>query len=658
MKQEKILYKIFLILKDSFEYSKRYIAILYDYIVSYLAFILSIYIRLGNFQAVGYQKLFQYAAIYSLIQIIVFISFGLYRGIWRFASIHDLKRIIQSSFVGVSIGALVLFFWARLENIPRSTFIIDWFVLVIFLGMGRFTYRLYRDSRLNLKKGKGQTRTLIVGAGLAASQLLREIFYNENLIHNVIGLVDDNPNKRGKEIFGIPVLGYIHHIPNIIKKYNVQTLIIAIPSATSDNMRRIIKMCVDTGLEFRTLPNLADLVNNKPSLSQIRPVTPEDLLGRASINLENHEIKRLVENKTVLVTGAGGSIGSELCRQIFEYYPTELVLFDNTEFFLFNIEQELKTKNSENGVNLIPCLGNVKNGNYIRKIFQKYQPQVVLHAAAYKHVPLMEFFPIQALENNVLGTYNIVHESIKNNVESVVIISTDKAINPTNVMGASKRLSEIVARSSSSAQKEIKDNNNILTKIITVRFGNVLGSNGSVIPIFKKQIEEGGPVTVTNKDITRYFMSIEEASHLVLEAATMGQADEIFVLDMGKAVKIIDLAKEMIALSGLVPDKDINIEITGLRPGEKLHEELLATSENTLPTHHEKILKAQAIHQKPELCKKIVAWIQGLSLDLSVDEIKLQLRDWVPEYKPEFNSSLKYEKEENSDDRIVHFPKK
>ena len=554
----------------------------------------------------------------------VFVAFGAYRGMWRYVGVKDLQRIVLT--VGLAaalVGACVFMF--QLRDVPRSVLILQPMLLIMAMGGTRFLYRAWRERRLYGGVRFEGEPVLVLGAGDAAMALLRELKHSREW--RVVGLLDDDGSKRGRDIDGIPVLGSLDSVAAHAGRLGVTHAIIAMPSSSAGQRRRAAELAGAAGLAVLTVPAMADVLSGKLSVSQVRKVELEDLLGRDPIQLDDEGLHRLLTGKRVLVTGAGGSIGSELCRQIARYAPSRLVFFEQSEYALYRIEQEFAGGLKDVGIACV--VGDVKDEASLTAAFARHRPEVVFHAAAYKHVPLMENENAwAALRNNVLGTWRVARAAMAAGVAKFVMVSTDKAVNPTNVMGASKRLAEMVCQT---LQAESRD-----THFVTVRFGNVLGSSGSVIPRFREQIARGGPVTVTHPDIIRYFMLIPEAAQLVLQAGLMGQGGEIFVLDMGEPVKIVDLARDMIRLTGFT-EEEIRIVFTGLRPGEKLFEELLADGEQTLPTPHPKlrIARAQAALSAAE-CEELRAWLEGASKDEQA--VKRQLARLVPEYQPGGNS--------------------
>lgn len=559
------------------------------------------------------------------IHSLTFHVFGLYQGIWRFSSVEDLLRVLKGATSAVLFTLLAIFFWNRLDGIPRSIFLIQWLLLVMSLGAGRFSYRVWKDNRMlhSHRSLNASKRILIVGAGTAGEYLAREIHRNPGLNLDVIGFVDDDALKKERTIHGHKVLGKPEDIPAIVSKNNIDEVYIALPSATGEQIKRIVDHCQRGNVKFKTLPRMNDILSGRVELSLLRNVELEDLLGREPVKLDTTSIAKMVEGKTILVTGAGGSIGSELCRQILRFSPKRIVLFELCELFLYELEMELLRLGL--GVEIVAVIGDVRNRERVKRVFQVEKPDLVLHAAAYKHVPMMESHPGEAIHTNICGTRIIAEEAVAASVSKFVMISTDKAVNPTNVMGTTKRIAEMVCQEQNALGK---------THFITVRFGNVLGSNGSVIPLFKKQIERGGPVTITHPNITRFFMSIPEASQLVLQAGAMGKGGEIFVLDMGESVKIVDLVKEMIKLSGLTLDKDIQIEYTGLRPGEKLYEELFEETEELVSTEHKKVRVARG-RGLPNNFEEMISILCEGPLLPDRESYKQTLKKLVPEYIPD-----------------------
>ncbi|HSH53916.1 MAG TPA: nucleoside-diphosphate sugar epimerase/dehydratase [Methylotenera sp.] len=621
-------------MKQTFINPRTLLALLHDLTVATIAWVAAYMLRFNfSIPLEHSQHMSQSILWVVLLQGAVFVSFGLYRGMWRFASVPDLKRILYAvGFAAVFVAAF-LFMLSTSIVIPRSVLILDPLLLMMMMGGSRFAYRAWKEHQLYGATLKQGAPVIVLGAGEAAVALLKDLARSTQW--RVVALLDDDKTMLGREILGIKVLGAIQHLAEIHHRFEVKHVIIAMPSAHHQKRRQAVVLANELGLEVLTVPAIDDLMSGKVSISQIRRVDVEDLLGRDAVALDNSGLQHLIEGNVVLVTGAGGSIGSELCRQIVKYKPSTLICFDISEYALYNLEQELTHHNSP--IKLLYMTGDVRNGQRIRNLLVEHQPTVVFHAAAYKHVPMMENGNVwEALSNNVIGTNTLAQACKEAGVEKFVLISTDKAVNPTNVMGASKRLAEMVCQGLQDPLK--KDAEDSVTKFVIVRFGNVLGSSGSVIPKFREQIAKGGPVTITHPEITRYFMSIPEAAQLVMQAGLMGKGGDIFVLDMGEPVKIATLAADMIRLSGLQLD-DIKIEYVGLRPGEKLYEELLADDEHTMPTPHEKLRIAVARSVDKAWVKKLLKWIDSVQGG-NEGQIKNELKFWVEEYSPQHQSSL------------------
>ena len=574
-----------------------------------------------------------------ILKLLTFYFFNLYRGMWRYTSIRDFFDILKATTVGSLLIVTLILFTHRFEGFSRSVFMIDWVLTVFFVTGFRLSIRLVfwlglRDhsARLSLKKfisgdrkKTGAKNLLIIGAGDCGEKIYREIRDNAALRYNVVGFIDDNPGKVGMQIHGIPVLGTTLDLKSISTRVKADEALIAIPSATSKQMRNIVSLCEHCGILSKTVPGMGELIDGKVTVKAIRDVAYRDLLGREVIRLEEERIGSYLENNAVLVTGGGGSIGSELCRQICRFRPKRLVLYERAESPLYEIEVDLKRNFAH--IQIIPCLADIRDRSQLAHAFDAYKPRVVFHAAAYKHVPMMELQPWKAIKNNILGTRNLIDISIQKDVERFVLVSTDKAVRPTNVMGASKRVAELLVQAQNAC-------NPTKTRFMVVRFGNVVGSVGSVVPLFKKQIENGGPVTVTHPEVTRYFMTIPEACQLILQSGAMGEGGETFILDMGTPIKIAEMAKDLIRLSGFEVGVDIDIEYVGLRPGEKLYEELITEGEGIVPTEHEKIMVLRGETCDQSLLNGKIDELRDLARQQKAEEIRLKLKEIIPEYRP------------------------
>ncbi len=564
---------------------------------------------------------------YSLVKLIgftvpvqgaVFWLTGLYRGFWRFASIPDLVRILKAVGLGTLLLTLTASVVLRMHGVPRSVLVLYPILLSAGLCFSRLTYRWFKDAHIKIHKHEGK-RALIVGAGRAGEMLVRDLLHRPEYLP--LAFVDDDPKKLGREIHGVRVVGTTDSIEKVSKALEIELVLLAIPSADKSTVQRVVTLCNKAKLECRTLPSVFEMKGAEIEATRLRPVTVEDLLGREVVNLDNEAISEYLKDKNVLVTGGGGSIGSELCRQIATIRPAKLVIMDNSEFNLYTIDHELRAEFPR--LNLITVLGDVKNDERVNWVFTKFSPDAIFHAAAYKHVPMLEINPAEAVTNNVLGTKIVADAADRCEAERFVLVSTDKAVNPANVMGATKRIAELYCQNLDARSK---------TKFITTRFGNVLGSAGSVVPLFEKQIKDGGPLTVTHPEITRYFMTIPEAVSLILQAGAMGTGGEIFVLDMGKPILIRELAEQMIKLSGLTPGQDIEIVYTGLRPGEKLYEEIFHHKEDLKPTTHEKLLLAKSRKVNWDWLQQEIVHLQMAASMRNVQKLKKHLKNIVPEY--------------------------
>jgi len=594
------------------------LALLHDAIAAAVAWVLAYLLRFNFDLPLEFETEIWNTLVWVVpLQVVIFWMFKLYRGFWRYASMTDLRRIFLA--VMVSSGAIPMLFWMLQQGwvLPRSVLIIDPVLLVLIMGGSRFIYRLWREQGLYGGLKLYGEPVLILGAGDAAASLAKDLSKNRDW--RLVGILDDDKEKHGRTLNGVRVLGTLGSLPQWTKRFGVLQVIIAMPSSSHQQRKRAIQLCSKANVKALTVPSFDDLMSGNVEVSALRPIELDDLLGRDPVSLDEAGLNHFIRGNTVMVTGAGGSIGSELCKQIARFEPAELVLYEQNEYALYSIDQELKQTFPE--LNFVSLAGNVRDAERLDEVMQHYRPSAVFHAAAYKHVPLMEDHNAwQAIRNNVLGTWTVACASQKHDVKKFVMISTDKAVNPTNVMGASKRLAEMVCQALQPTGQ---------TSFVMVRFGNVLGSTGSVIPKFRAQIAQGGPITVTHPQITRYFMSIPEAAQLVLQAGLMGLGGEIFVLEMGEPVKIVDLARDLIRLSGYRED-EIRIEFTGLRPGEKLFEELLADSEHTLPTPHPKLRIAKARQADAEWLAGLLTWLSASTL--TDEAVRSALAHWVPEY--------------------------
>jgi FlaA1/EpsC-like NDP-sugar epimerase len=587
------------------------------------------------------QRFFETSAYVLISKLICLYSFDVYRGMWRYTSLKDIIDIVKASGLATISIIVIVLFATRFEHFSRSVFVIDWCFTVIGLTSIRMFTRLCFEEfsgdvglaaiRFALKKifsrklgqiGRGM---IIIGAGDCGQRVCREFKENPNVKSHVIGFLDDDQNKIGRKIHGVPVLNSIDNLEDTIKSKYVDEVIIAIPNASAGRMRQIVALCRQAGVEFKTVPDMGELIDGKITLNAIRNVEYRDLLGRQPVSLDQERIGDYLGHKIVLVTGAGGSIGIGLCRQICRYKPEQLILFERAESPLFEIDLELK-KNFPD-IDVVPILGDIQNPGEVVRIFSQYRPEIVFHAAAYKHVPMLEVHPWKAVENNIVGTCNLIEAARTFQCERFVFVSTDKAVNPTNVMGASKRFAErLIQRENNGTDRG--------TCFITVRFGNVIGSVGSVVPLFKKQIKEGGPVTVTHPEMIRYFMLIPEACQLILQAGAMGKGGEIYILEMGKPISIDTMARDLIRFSGFEPDVDIRIKYTGLRIGEKLYEELVTAQENVVPTAHKKIMVVNSASFSGIYLDRDLIHLQEAAAARDHRAIRKLLKQSIPEYQP------------------------
>ncbi len=607
-------------------YRRTLLAMAHDIVASTLAWSLAYLLRF-NLELPSHYAAELYATLPWIVplQSIIFWRFGLYRGIWRYASLNDLRRIALAVLLAASIIPFGL--WMLRSNlvVPRTVLILNPLLLMLLMGGSRLMYRMWKESGLYGSFKLSAEPVLVLGAGDAAVSLSKELA--KNPAWQLVGFLDDDEHRQNCILNGIKVLGKLEALSQWAEHFSIKRAIIAMPSNSHQQRKRAIQLCNAAEVQAMTVPSFDDLMSGKVAVSQLRAIELDDLLGRDPVALDTAGLHGLLTKQVVLVTGAGGSIGSEMCRQVARFAPAKLVLFEQNEFALYTLEQELQQIFPD--LNFMCIVGDVRDAARVNEVLAQQQPRVLCHAAAYKHVPMMEQNNAwQAIRNNVLGTWTVARAAQQHGIEKFVMISTDKAVNPTNVMGASKRLAELVCQSLQFPTANIRASG---TRFVMVRFGNVLGSTGSVIPKFRAQIAQGGPITVTHPDITRFFMSIPEAAQLVLQAGLMGQGGEIFVLDMGEPVKIVDLAKDLIRLSGFTED-DIKIEFSGLRPGEKLYEELLADNEHTLPTPHPKLRIAQAQLADAEWLARLLEWAAATSK--ADDQVRADLQHWLPEYHP------------------------
>ena len=585
--------------------------------------LISLLIRFDGYITPHYmQQMVDALPIMVISYIVMLLSMHLYTRIWRYAGMREMVAVLIATTLGAGLFYTGMYVFDK--SLPRSIYLISWILSTGVIGIGRMVLH-YIAMRYGGKQSTDadMVNTLIIGAGDAGATIAREIERYHKRSRKVIGFIDDDEAKFNRLMGGVRILGNRHDIPSIVKENKVKEIIIAMPSVTRNEIRNIMEICSPLKCKVNTLPGMYQLLDDEVLVSHLHPVSIEDLLERDEVRLDMDIVEHYIRDKVVLVTGAGGSIGSEICRQIMRVGPKMLLLLGHGENSIYLINQELKNIYKDGPI--IPIIADIRDKQQLDQIFTQYNPQVVFHAAAHKHVPLMEIQPMAAVLNNIYGTRNVADVAGRHGVERFVMISTDKAVNPTSVMGATKRVAEKVI---------ISMNDTYDTKYITVRFGNVLGSRGSVIPLFKKQIEAGGPVTVTDPEMTRYFMTIPEASQLVLQAGAMGKGGEVFLLDMGEPVKIIDLARNMIRLSGLEPDKDIHIKITGLRPGEKKYEELLTSEEGTNRTNHTKIFEAALDTVDRDWLIDKIATFDSCKTDMDVIGV---LQDIIPTYTPNHN---------------------
>ena len=614
-------------MKEIIKKNRNVLLILIDILIiisCYIASILFLNVPIDNIKVL----VVQIAVVVIVYQIFLNI-FRMYQNMMRYEVGKDYIKYIISAFLSMIILSIVykafsLEYINLKVNVLSGVLIAGTFVMYRLAGRSILSRRMSKYEKINKNQDNKANNLLIIGAGMGAREIIIAIKNNMRDKYNIVGIIDDDISKINHYILGIKVLGTRYDIPKIAKEKNVDLIFFAINKIDAVSRRKILEICQETGVKTRVLPTTEEVINKQGAMNSLRDVQIEDLLGRDPVHLDYKNINSLIKNKTVLVTGGGGSIGSELCRQIVKYDPKRLVILDIYENNLYDIEMELRAEYPK--LNLEAIVASVRDKARLNNVFETYKPEIVFHAAAHKHVPLMEKSPLEAIHNNVFGTYNVVNCADEYGVEKFVLISTDKAVNPTNIMGASKRVCEMIVQAKNKVSK---------TEYVAVRFGNVLGSNGSVIPLFKKQIERGGPVTVTHKDITRFFMTIPEAVQLILQAVTYAKGGEIFVLDMGEPVKIYDLAVSLIKLLGYEPNVDIPIEITGLRPGEKLYEEILMSEEGLTSTKHDKIFISKPMHMEMTELEEKLNILKELEYNekYSNENIKNVMKEVVPTYR-------------------------
>jgi FlaA1/EpsC-like NDP-sugar epimerase len=624
-----------------FKNFKLYLMLFLDTVLFSAAMVLAYLIRFDfNVPLMYQEQMLKLGLVAVPLKLFLFFAFGLYRGMWRYTDFGDLWQIAQAALVSSLVLVGAMFIWNRLEGFPRTVFLLDAAFTMLFAGGLRMAIRsgyTMQGSLRNLpwciplrRTPKGK-KVLILGAGDAGEKILREILENPNLDHQVLGLLDDDPGKLGRTLHNVPILAEIAMLPYVAQKMQPDEILLALPSVSGSRMRTIVELCKKVGIPFKTLPMIGEIIDGKVSVRSLREVNFQDLLGRPAVNLDSEGIRGILAGKVVLVSGCGGSIGSELCRQVIRYDPRLVILLDASETNLYSIQMELQHERSF--FSLVPVLGLVQDADLLEDVFSQYKPEVVFHAAAYKHVPMLEKNPWQAVFTNIIGSQVLMEKALAHEAQRFVLVSTDKAVCPTNVMGASKRVAELLLRNMQNGR----------TRCMAVRFGNVMGSSGSVIPLFRRQIELGGPVTVTHPEMIRYFMTIPESVQLILQSAALGKGGEIFVLDMGTPVKIMDMARDLIRLSGKEPDVDIPIVVTGPRAGEKLFEELITEDEGVVGTSHEKImvLKETASVSNADQNTRLrelylaIERLQEAARRHDTVLIKSLLQEIVPEYAPQ-----------------------
>ncbi|WP_206808384.1 polysaccharide biosynthesis protein [Paradesulfitobacterium ferrireducens] len=582
----------------------------------------SFYIRFeGDISAQDLSIYYHTAWAATLLYLAVFYVFGLYKRLWQYASTGELLSIVFAVTVGTG-GTVALVYVLAPQRVPHSVAALLWFTTVFLIGGSRFIWRILQENVFTPHVPGSQKQVLIVGAGDAGVMAARELKNRNFREGRPVGFIDDAAKKQRLQLMGIPVLGTRRDIPRIVKGHNIDEVIIAMPSASGEAVREIVQICEKTGVDLKIMPGVINVLSGQVDAHPIREIQVEDLLGREPVELDLEQVAGYLTGETVLVSGGGGSIGSEICRQVTKFNPGKLIVVGHGENSVFDIEQELRSDYP--GLDIVTEILDIKDRDKVQLVFQKHRPGVVFHAAAHKHVPLMERNPEEALKNNIVGSKNLAEAADAVKVKTFVLISTDKAVNPTSVMGTTKRVAEMIIQSMDKHSD---------TRFVAVRFGNVLGSRGSVIPTFKKQIAKGGPVTVTHPEMVRYFMTIPEAAQLVIQAGAMAEGGEIFILDMGKPVKILDLARDLIRLSGFEPEVDIQIKFTGIRPGEKLYEELLTSEEGTTATKHKRIFVAKPNSINEEKIEELISIIRERGSYLSRDEVIKLLQGVVPAFR-------------------------
>ena len=597
------------------------IASLIQLFIPYVSLFSAFLLRLDlNFELLPIEKIFLWGSILALLRLAFLVFFSAHRGLWRYVSITDLIGVIKSSSISSIVFIFVIYFINNFDGFPRSVFILEWGIYIFYSGGIRIIIRMMRENLRKRGYKEDFKNVAIIGAGDAGAAFCSQVKSISNYGIKPIIFFDDDSEKIGMTIMGIKVVGSIDEINDFANLYNIELIVIAIPSATSKEKSRIIEICRKSNIEFRILPGTNELLEGNVSVSKLRKLEVEDLLGRDETNLDEISLNKFFNNKSILITGAAGTIGSELVRRVIKFSPSKIILVDRAENNLVLLEHEINSMflDQKENIDIITLIVDISNNKSVSNLIQNYKPQIILHAAAHKHVNLMEKTPIEAVRNNIGGILNLTKNSIKENVDKFVLVSSDKAVEPTNVMGATKRISEMII-------SQMKDTKN--TKFTSVRFGNVLGSDGSVVPIFQKQIEQGGPVTVTDPKVNRFFMTAHEAAGLILSAAEFGNNKEIFLLDMGKPINISFLAKTMIELSGFIPNKDIEIVYTGLKPGEKISEDLSYKNEKITKTKHEKIFSVENNNQEINV-EEIEEFLENLE-NFSEEEVKTKLKNFI-----------------------------